>query len=73
MRNALKDIISNGNDLTFKELKEYEGDLDLSNYPQIQEVTGLGYMRLVKIWICPLFQKLKRLISMSSRCVISHQ
>ena len=24
LRNALKDIISNGNDLTFKELKEYE-------------------------------------------------
>ena len=31
LRNALKDIISNGNDLTFKELKEYKGDLDLSN------------------------------------------
>ena len=61
LRNALKDIISNGNDLTFKELKEYEGDLDLSNYPQIQEVTGLGYMRLVKNMDLSTLSKVKKI------------
>ena len=43
--NALNEIIpeNDGEQLTFGMLKSYEGAIDLTNYPNINDVTGLGY------------------------------
>lgn len=40
---ALKVIIGNGGEFTFGDLKTYEGDIDLTSYTGIQDITGLGY------------------------------
>lgn len=43
--NALIQIIGQGKDFTFKQFKEYTGEIDLSSYTNITEVTGLGFAR----------------------------
>ncbi|MCR5195154.1 MAG: leucine-rich repeat domain-containing protein, partial [Pseudobutyrivibrio sp.] len=40
---ALKKIIKGGNNFTFGELKSYSGNINLSSYPNINDVSGLGY------------------------------
>lgn len=44
LRKALKEIIGEGQDITFGQLKAYSEALDLSAYTEIQDLTGLGYM-----------------------------
>ncbi|MCR5736455.1 MAG: leucine-rich repeat domain-containing protein [Eubacterium sp.] len=56
---ALSNII--GKDFTFKQLKEYNGNIDLSSYPEIESVKGLGYAYAAKSIDLSKLDKLKKI------------